>query len=767
MFHRRRTRHELARRTHPLSRHTRKLWPAVVLVGAVGLLGAPAQADGDPDWDGDGAVALDCRPLDAGVHPGATDVPDLAFEDGNCDGIDGDPDHAFFVQPSGSDANVGTPNAPFQTLQKAINEAAASATKKSIYIATGSYGRATLPTTADGLRIYGGYAAGTWARTTSTSTVVSGQPEALLLDGARDVALQLVELSGSRGTGLNAYGVRAINGSELALIRSKATAGAGGQGGAGAGGSTPGKAADGDPGDTGPNCDTSGTGGVVSQPGNGTDGGAGGRGGEETNDGENGNAGTKGSGTGGGAAGAGGVDVAGDAHGPNDGMHGLTGGQGDTGAGGSSGSGGGSDLGAAGVGWAGRNGGDGSNGGTGYGGGGGGGGAGRGNMVDWGAGAGGGQGGDGGSGGTRGFGGGWGGGSVGVYLHGSDAAVVDGSALTAGNGGAGGAGGTGGSGGQGGNGGAGGAARTDCGITVGAGGAGGPGGPGGKGGDGGGGSGGPSAALMRTGVSNATDRNSTLTNGTGGAGGSGGGAAGQSGQRLPATGSAPTDFDGDGITDAADGCVDVHRGGTDANGDGCPDRPAALPDGDGDGVPNDGRDACPSQAATSDANDDGCTDVTATPDPDPTTDPSSTGTPSTTTTSRETGTTTATATGTATLTTLPPAFAPRFAHNSTYARGVTRITGLRILDLPPGAKLTLACSGGKQKGCTFKRRSASSARLRKLVAKLRLKKGAVLEVRAVSADGQVKLARYAARGNRAPKTTYLCAAKGAKLSRCA
>ncbi len=76
------------------------------------------------DYDGDGATDNDCEPLDPAVHPGATDHPDLAFEDLNCDGIDGDKANAYFVMPSGNDNNVGTANAPFQTIQKAINHGA-------------------------------------------------------------------------------------------------------------------------------------------------------------------------------------------------------------------------------------------------------------------------------------------------------------------------------------------------------------------------------------------------------------------------------------------------------------------------------------------------------------------------------------------------------------------------------------------------------------------------------------------------------------------
>ena len=210
-----------------------------VVLAVVTAVSWTAPALAATDWDNDGAIETDCRPLDPAVHPGATDHPDLAFEDMNCDGIDGNKTGAYFVQPSGDDNNVGTFNAPFATIQKAINVAKGSPTK-SIYVATGTYPeRLSLPTDADGVRIYGGYEAGLWTRTTSTSTVVNGQPETALLDGATDVLFQLVTLNGTRGAGLSAYGIRAINGSELALIRATATAGAGGTGANGSTGGQP------------------------------------------------------------------------------------------------------------------------------------------------------------------------------------------------------------------------------------------------------------------------------------------------------------------------------------------------------------------------------------------------------------------------------------------------------------------------------------------------------------------------------------------------
>src|ERR671914_801843 len=127
-------------------------------------------------------------------------------------------------------------------------------------------GPAAGSTDADGVRIYGRYEAGTWGRTTSTSTVVNGQPEAALLNGAVDVVFQLVTLNGLRDGEKTAYGLRAINGSEVALIRTQSSAGAGGVGSSGSPGSTPGKADSGRPGISGPSdCNVAGAGGFGTQ----------------------------------------------------------------------------------------------------------------------------------------------------------------------------------------------------------------------------------------------------------------------------------------------------------------------------------------------------------------------------------------------------------------------------------------------------------------------------------------------------------------------
>ena len=563
-------------RSISISRRSARL--LTLLVGSlliVAQLNLPANAVAG-DFDNDGYVADDCSAFDPTVHPGAADLPDLAFADTDCDEIDGDADSAVFVAPGGNNANPGTKLQPFQTIQKAVDVAKDGG--KQVYAAVGTYsGAVSLTGVHSGVQIYGGYEQGPWTRTLSPATVISGTTQGILVSNAVDIVIQLatVQATATAGPSGSAYGLRALS-SEVALVKTIVTAGNGNAGGTGSTGSQPARSGTGDNGDTPVNCDTGGVGGNSTPP-FGHKGGAGGAGGEETNDGEDGADGSAGAGPNGGAGGSGGVDQAGDPEPPDfvvmTGEDGDPGGAGATGA---SGPGGGFSFVNAGLTWAGTNGGSGGQGGLGSGGGGGGGGAGRGACCGWGTGGGGGQGGTGGVGGSGGGGGPYGGGSFGVYLSNSNVVVSEDSTVTSGNGGNGGNGGTGGAGGLGGFGGQGAAPRNDCGKLAGTGGDGGQGGPGGQGGTGGGGSGGPTAAIWRGGTSIATvDGTSTLAHGTAGTGGTGVGPGGngQAADYLNTGGAGPTDFDGDAITDAGDACPTIPRGTADFNSDGCPEAP--------------------------------------------------------------------------------------------------------------------------------------------------------------------------------------------------
>ena len=444
------------------------------------------------DLDGDGYTVADgdCAPLNPAIHPGAADLPDLAFVDSNCDGIDGDAAQAIFVAPSGSDANPGTKASPKASIQSAITAAATQVPPFNVYVAAGSYsGTITL---ASGVGVYGDYNPVTWARPATGATTITGAPAAAA-DGATGVTLQLLTLHGTTST--SAYGLLATNGAAVTLDD---------------------VTIDTDPGATG----TSGSPGV--------NGGTGTAGANAT--------GSAGAGSGAGAGGNGGVGLANGApgtqgYGTSEDRQGGSGGTGGTAAGPTGG--------AGGAGAPGPNGtpgfevqgsflangygpGGGVTGSRGYPGAqGGGGGGGRGQQVCTAkvctpySGGGGGGGGDGGTGGSGGGAGSGGGGSIGIYAYSSTITVTsDGVKITTTNGGNGGSGSSGGSGGPGGTGGKG--------YSPTIGGAGGPGGAGGYGGEGGygsSGSGGPSIGIFDGGGTSLVGAaNAAITIGSGGSG---------------------------------------------------------------------------------------------------------------------------------------------------------------------------------------------------------------------------------------------------------
>ena len=467
------------------------------------------QPSSAPDSDGDGTPdAEDCAPADPDIGPGALDLPDLAFVDSNCDGIDGSERDAIFVSQGGQDANPGTRAAPKSTIQAGI--VAAALAGKDVYVASGEYARVE---TASGVDIYGGYLSTTWERNLGARTRIVGRPEAVLSSGD-SVALQLLTLVGlGDGPGSSAYGLRAVAGARLTLQRVTSIANGGLSGTDGAKGANGVAGGNGGRGETG-SCDT-GFGGEPGDPGAspaGFPGGLGGYGGLEDldNDGEAGRTGTVGT-----LGGAGGLNA-------NPGKPGQRGANGADGTPGTHGRGGVLAIYAALSAWRGIDGADGTSGAAGMGGGGGGGGGGQAGVftID-GIGNGGGGGGGGGGRGTAGRGGGAGGGSFAVYLHDATATLSAGSSVQAGDGGRGGAGGAGG---LPAFGGAGGSGATWCTDELGAGGNGGHGGTGGIGGGGGGGAGGPSIGVMKAGNSTATLTDDvTIQVGTPGAAGAAGG----------------------------------------------------------------------------------------------------------------------------------------------------------------------------------------------------------------------------------------------------
>src|SRR4051794_28958137 len=148
-----------------LDRRPRQRWLLVctsaLLVLCFALFAGTAHAA--TDWDGDGTADGDCAPLDAAVHPGAADKPDLAFEDTNCDGIDGDSAAAVFVATGGPDAATGSKANPLQTINAGI--AKATAEGKDVYVAGGTYNQ--ILDLADNVGVYGGYLPFSGARSNS------------------------------------------------------------------------------------------------------------------------------------------------------------------------------------------------------------------------------------------------------------------------------------------------------------------------------------------------------------------------------------------------------------------------------------------------------------------------------------------------------------------------------------------------------------------------------------------------------------------------
>ncbi len=111
----------------------------------------------------------------------AVDLPDMAFVDANCDGIDGEVTNGIFVASvaaGGNDANPGTRAQPVVTVAKAL-QLATTQNKRDVYVAAGTYGSQLLVTNVSGKIIAGGYAAPTWRRSlVNTTTFAQHEPGA-------------------------------------------------------------------------------------------------------------------------------------------------------------------------------------------------------------------------------------------------------------------------------------------------------------------------------------------------------------------------------------------------------------------------------------------------------------------------------------------------------------------------------------------------------------------------------------------------------------
>ncbi len=423
------------------------------------------------------------------------DVPDVDFVDADCDGIDGDFDVALFVTPDGDDvAGTGAIDAPFATIQHALDQAAADPARWQVLVAAGVYPETlSLP---DGVGVFGQYDAN-FDRGVLNVTVVdapgtigvfaAGITGASYIDG-----LYIRTQDAPSSSSAMAIALLDVSG-PLHVRNNQLTAGRGGDGLPGA-------------------------------PGSGGGGGGAGGGGVLFGDGPpgppaGGCSGVGGWGGGPGQSGAWGPGGAPGAGGPVFGAAGGHGGSGPSGSNGASPV--DQEIGVrVDLDW--RSG-DGSGGNAGQCGGGGGGGHNNicGLWPNLGA-VGGGGGGGGGRGGTGGGGGGGAGGSFGVFAVNAGGAIVTHNIIETSGGGDGGDGGSGGGGGAGGPGGFG----VFC--FAGSSGNGGNGGNGGVGGGGSAAAGGMSVGLYRSGSSAMSSANNTFLLGPAGSGGSGGfGGSGQ------------------------------------------------------------------------------------------------------------------------------------------------------------------------------------------------------------------------------------------------
>ncbi len=445
----------------------------------------------------EGGQSQTCNPLD-NYKP--EDLPDPAYLDTNCDGVDGDAARSIFVDiTTGIDLNEGSMDLPKRTIQAGI-DAAVDVGFQTVIVSLGVY-NVTSVYLRNGIGIYGQYdRASGWQRKKENTTQIKGGQVAVYAD-------DLVAPTGLHGflitseapaiPGQSSYGVMARNSPGLEITSDTIQAGNGSRGIVGTDG-LPGL--NGNTGALGQNgCVGTGVGCTGScnpsdsNPAGGPGGtspcinagGAGAYGGSADSGGNDGLAGV---GPGAGYGGTGAAGTRGDGYPGGDGSNGLGGQNGTAGE------------------WVGAfepdgyvlgNGGDGVKGKDGSGGGGGG--SGGGNVtgiLEWcdRYGGGGGGGGGGGCGGGGGKGGGGGGASIGLFVYGAGIKVTD-TVIKTGVGGQGGAAGRASTGGLAGPGGAGGAGITD-GKDTGFGAKGGDGGSGGKGGEGGGGGGGSSIGIL-------------------------------------------------------------------------------------------------------------------------------------------------------------------------------------------------------------------------------------------------------------------------------
>ena len=131
----------------------------------------------------DGSAETGCE-YSCADDPVDVDIPNDEYLDQNCDGIHGTRSAAYFVSPIGDDNNTGTTDAPFATIQRAIDAAAEDPDRWQVLVARGTYHEQV--ELAEGVSIWGQYDPQTWLRSPTHETIIqSPQPLAMIVQEYR------------------------------------------------------------------------------------------------------------------------------------------------------------------------------------------------------------------------------------------------------------------------------------------------------------------------------------------------------------------------------------------------------------------------------------------------------------------------------------------------------------------------------------------------------------------------------------------------------
>lgn len=166
-----------------------------------------------------------CSPLQtcgarlACVCASTVDAPDDAFQDTNCDGLDGDAMQAIFVSPQGRDLNSGSLSDPVASLTRALALATASG-KRQVFLASGRY--VSPPSWPASISVYGGYDV-LWKRSSNPAAraVLQVEAKGLLLSGARSpVVFERVVIESADGSsGQASQALRLVDDANFVTLR--------------------------------------------------------------------------------------------------------------------------------------------------------------------------------------------------------------------------------------------------------------------------------------------------------------------------------------------------------------------------------------------------------------------------------------------------------------------------------------------------------------------------------------------------------------------